>query len=50
MTLNQANLNNRQRRVISDGRLSLLRVEARETELPKPASAGFFLAVMSQTK
>jgi len=33
----------RQRQRLRIGRLSLLRVEARETELPKPASAGFFL-------
>jgi len=40
-------LNNRKRRVISDGRLSLLRVEARETELPKPAPAGFFFGYLT---
>jgi len=41
----------RQRQRLRTGRLSLLRVEARETELPDPAPAGsFFLAVMSQGK
>jgi hypothetical protein len=34
----------RQRQCLRNGRLSLLRVEARETELPKPAPAGFFLS------
>ena len=33
----------RQRQRLRIGRMSLLRVEAQETELPKPASAGFLL-------
>ena len=40
----------RKRQRLRNGRLSLLRVEARETELPKPAKAGFFLTTGSRHK